>query len=162
MSESPSGTNTSGNASGTNASDTIASGADTSGVRRISSDGPWEDAFGYSRAVQLPGGLVLVSGCTSVVDGRIAEGGPYEQAVTAFGVGIKALGDLGLGAEHVVRTRMYLTHAGDADDVGRAHKELFGAVRPAASMIVVAGFIDPSLVVEIELEAFRAPSGGPA
>ncbi|MFF2190294.1 RidA family protein [Streptomyces sp. NPDC058155] len=163
MSESPSGTNTSGNASGTDASDTIASGADTSdGVRRISSDGPWEDAFGYSRAVQLPGGLVLVSGCTSVVDGRIAEGGPYEQAVTAFGVGIKALGDLGLGAEHVVRTRMYLTHAGDADDVGRAHKELFGAVRPAASMIVVAGFIDPSLVVEIELEAFRAPSGGTA
>ncbi|TXL92623.1 RidA family protein [Streptomyces sp. IB2014 016-6] len=132
------------------------------GVRRVSSDGPWEDAFGYSRAVELPGGLVLVSGCTSVVDGRIAEGGPYEQAVTAFGVGIKALGELGLGAEHVVRTRMYLTHAGDADDVGRAHKELFGAVRPAASMIVVAGFIDPSLVVEVELEAFRAPSGGPA
>lgn len=132
------------------------------GVRRISSGGPWEVAYGYSRAVQLPGGLVLVSGCTSVVDGRIAEGGPYEQAVTAFGVGIKALRDLGLGAEHVVRTRMYVTHAGDADDVGRAHKELFGAVRPAASMVVVAGLIDPSLVVEVELEAFRAPSGGPA
>lgn len=135
------------------------------GVRRISSSGPWEDAFGYSRAVQLPGGLVLVSGCTSVVDGRIAEGGPYEQAVTAFGVGIKALTDLGLGAADVVRTRMYVTHAGDADDVGRAHKELFGAVRPAASMVVVAGLIDPSLVVEVELEAFRAPSGaegGPA
>lgn len=132
------------------------------GVRRLSSGGPWEDTFGYSRAVQLPTGLVLVSGCTSVVDGRIAEGGPYEQAVAAFGVGLKALGELGLGTEHVVRTRMYLTHAGDADDVGRAHKELFGAVRPAASMIVVAGFIDPSLVVEVELEAFRAPSGGPA
>ncbi|QHY95000.1 Endoribonuclease L-PSP [Streptomyces sp. S4.7] len=132
------------------------------GVRRVSSDGPWEDTIGYSRAVGLPSGLVLVSGCTSVVDGRIAEGGPYDQAVTAFGVGLKALGDLGLGAEHVVRTRMYLTHAGDAEDVGRAHKEMFGAVRPAASMIVVAGFIDPSLVVEVELEAFRAPSGGPA
>ncbi|MFC9604458.1 RidA family protein [Streptomyces niveus] len=137
-------------------------GADASdGVRRISSGGPWEDAYGYSRAVQLPGGLVLVSGCTSVVDGRIAEGGPYEQAVTAFGVGIKALGELGLGAGDVVRTRMYVTHAGDADDVGRAHKELFGDVRPAASMVVVAGLIDPSLVVEIELEAFRAPSGVP-
>ncbi|MET4921501.1 RidA family protein [Streptomyces sp. PSRA5] len=131
-------------------------------VRRIVSGGPWEDAYGYSRAVQLPGGLVLVSGCTSVVDGRIAEGGPYEQAVTAFGIGVKALGDLGLGAEHVVRTRMYVTHAGDADEVGRAHKEAFGAVRPAATMVVVAGLIDPSLVVEIELEAFRAPSGGPA
>lgn len=135
---------------------------ESDGVRRIASDGPWEDAYGYSRAVQLPTGVVLVSGCTSVVDGRIAEGGPYEQAVTAFGVGVKALNDLGLGAEHVVRTRMYVTHAGDADDVGRAHKEVFGAVRPAATMIVVAGLIDPSLVVEIELEAFRAPSGGPA
>ncbi|MFD3486925.1 RidA family protein [Streptomyces sp. NPDC058665] len=132
------------------------------GVRRIASGGPWEDAYGYSRAVELPGGLVLVSGCTSVVDGRIAEGGPYEQAVTAFGVAVEALRDLGLAAEHVVRTRMYLTHAGDADDVGRAHKELFGAVRPASSMVVVAGLIDPSLVVEVELEAFRAPAGGPA
>lgn len=149
MSETPSGANTP--APGT-----------SDGVRRISSGGPWEDAYGYSRAVQLPGGLVLVSGCTSVVDGRIAEGGPYEQAVTAFGVGVKALGEFGLGPEHVVRTRMYVTHAGDADDVGRAHKEAFGAVRPAASMVVVAGLIDPSLVVEIELEAFRAPSGGPA
>lgn len=131
-------------------------------MRRIASGGPWEDAYGYSRAVELPGGLVLVSGCTSVVDGRIAEGGPYEQAVTAFGVAVEALRDLGLAAEHVVRTRMYLTHAGDADDVGRAHKELFGDVRPASSMVVVAGLIDPSLVVEVELEAFRAPAGGPA
>lgn len=148
MSETPATPHTSANAS--------------DGVRRIASDGLWEDTYGYSRAVELPGGLVLVSGCTSVVDGRIAEGGPYEQAVTAFGVAVKALGDLGLGAEHVVRTRMYITHAGDADDVGRAHKEAFGAVRPAASMIVVAGLIDPSLVVEVEVEAFRAPSGGPA
>ncbi|MFI5755272.1 RidA family protein [Streptomyces sp. NPDC051569] len=132
-------------------------GGDSSarGVRKISSGGPWEESFGYSRAVRLPNGLVLVSGCTSVVGGRIAEGGPYEQAKTAFGVAVKALEELGLGAEHVVRTRMYITHARDADDVGRAHKELFDAVRPAASMIVVAGFIDPSLVVEVEVEAFQ-------
>ncbi|MFF5568599.1 RidA family protein [Streptomyces sp. NPDC012623] len=129
-------------------------------VRKIASGGPWEESFGYSRAVELPNGLVLVSGCTSVIDGRIAEGGPYEQAVTAFGVALKALGELGLGAEHVVRTRMYLTHVRDADDVGRAHKELFDAARPAASMVVVAGLIDPSLVVEVEVEAYRAPGGG--
>ncbi|MFD3520391.1 RidA family protein [Streptomyces sp. NPDC058653] len=151
----------SGGAAGTEAGASTNAGA-ADGVRRIASDGPWEDAYGYSRAVELPGGLVLVSGCTSVVDGRIAEGGPYEQAVTAFGVAVKALRDLGLGPEHVVRTRMYLTHAGDADDVGRAHKEAFGAARPAALMVVVAGLIDPSLVVEVEVEAFRAPSGGPA
>ncbi|MFE3826759.1 RidA family protein [Streptomyces sp. NPDC059092] len=138
---------------------------DPAAVRKISSGGPWEESFGYSRAVELPNGLVLVSGCTSVVGGRIAEGGPYEQTVTAFGVALKALEELGLGAEHVVRTRMYLTHVRDADEVGRAHKELFDAARPAASMLVVAGLIDPSLVVEVEVEAYRGavnPRGGTA
>jgi enamine deaminase RidA (YjgF/YER057c/UK114 family) len=128
-------------------------------VRRIASDGPWEESIGYSRAVELPNGLVLVSGCASVMNGQIEAGGPYEQAVTAFGVAVKALKELGLGAEHVVRTRMYLTHARDIDDVGRAHKDLFDKVRPATSMIIVAGFIDPSLVVEVEVEAYR---GDPA
>ncbi|MFF7241176.1 RidA family protein [Streptomyces collinus] len=126
-----------------------------SDVRRVSTGAPWEEQFGYSRAVELPNGLVLVSGCTSIVDGQIAGGGPYEQAVNAFKVALAALGQLGLGREDVVRTRMYLTHARDVDDVGRAHKELFDAVRPAASMIIVSGFVDPSLVVEVEVEAFR-------
>jgi enamine deaminase RidA (YjgF/YER057c/UK114 family) len=138
---------------------------DSAAVRKISSGGPWEESFGYSRAVELPDGLVLVSGCTSVVGGRIAEGGPYEQAITAFGVAVKALEELDLGARDVVRTRMYITHVRDADEVGRAHKELFDAVRPAASMLVVAGLIDPSLVVEVEVEAYRSrdrrePRGG--
>ena len=128
------------------------------GVRRVSTGAPFEDAFGYSRAVQLPNGLVLVSGCTSVVDGQIAGGGPYEQAVNAFNVAFGALGRLGLGRDDVVRTRMYITHARDVDEVGRAHKELFDAVRPAASMIIVSGFVDPGLVVEVEVEAFR-PGG---
>ncbi|MCX4525397.1 MULTISPECIES: RidA family protein [unclassified Streptomyces] len=122
-------------------------------VRRISSGGPYEDVIGYSRAVQLSNGLVLVSGCTAA-DG----GGPYDQTITAFGVAFKALEQAGLGPEHVVRTRMYLTHARDVDDVGRAHKELFDAVRPAASMIIVSGFVDPGMVVEVEVEAFRGES----
>ncbi|MET9529020.1 Rid family hydrolase [Streptomyces sp. NPDC006649] len=130
-------------------------GATDDGVRRIASGGPWEESIGCSRAVELPSGLVLVAGCTAMANGRIAEGGPYEQAVTAFGVAVDALRELGLGAEHVVRTRMYVTHARDVDDVGRAHKERFGAVRPAASMIIVSGFVDPSLVVEVEVEAYR-------
>ncbi|MFB7777213.1 MULTISPECIES: RidA family protein [Streptomyces] len=129
-----------------------------SDVRRISTGAPWEDQFGYSRAVELPNGLVLVSGCTSIVDGQIAGGGPYEQAVNAFGVALDALAQVGLGRDDVVRTRMYITHARDVDDVGRAHKELFDTVRPAASMIIVSGFVDPSLVVEIEVEAFRGVS----
>ncbi|WP_053653718.1 RidA family protein [Streptomyces sp. MMG1121] len=126
-----------------------------SDVRRVSTDAPWEEQFGYSRAVELPNGLVLVSGCTSIVDGQIAGGGPYDQAVNAFKVALNALEQLGLGRDDVVRTRMYLTHARDVDEVGRAHKELFDTVRPAASMIIVSGFVDPSLVVEVEVEAFR-------
>ncbi|MFD3560424.1 RidA family protein [Streptomyces sp. NPDC058686] len=125
------------------------------GVRRVGSDGPWEEAVGYSRAVELPNGLVLVSGCTSVVNGVIDAGTPYEQTLNAFQAAFDALKTLGLGREHVVRTRMYITHARDVDDVGRAHKELFDSVRPAASMIIVSGFIDPSLVVEVEVEAYR-------
>jgi len=126
-----------------------------SALRRVATGAPWEDAFGYSRAVELPGGLVLVSGCTSIVDGEIAGGGPYDQTLNAFGVAFAALAELGLGREDVVRTRMYLTHARDVDDVGRAHKELFDTVRPAASMLIVSGLVDPSLVVEVEVEAFR-------
>ena len=126
-----------------------------SDVRRVTTGAPWEDAFGYSRAVELPNGLVLVAGCTSIVDGQIAGGGPYEQTINAFNVAFAALEQLGLGRDDVVRTRMYITHARDVDDVGRAHKELFDAVRPAASMIIVSGFVDPSLVVEVEVEAFR-------
>ncbi|MGW3910763.1 RidA family protein [Streptomyces sp. NPDC005070] len=127
-----------------------------SAVRRVTTGAPWEEAFGYSRAVELPNGLVLVSGCTSVVDGQIVDGAPYEQAVNSFGAAFAALEQLGLGRDHVVRTRMYITHARDVEDVGRAHKELFDAVRPAASMIIVEGFVDPRLVVEVEVEAFRA------
>ena len=129
-----------------------------SDVRRVTTGAPWEDAFGYSRAVELPNGLVLVAGCTSIVDGQIAGGGPYEQTVNAFNVAFAALEQLGLGRDDVVRTRMFITHARDVDDVGRAHKELFDSVRPAASMIIVSGFVDPSLVVEVEVEAFRGVS----
>ncbi|MFJ9828405.1 RidA family protein [Streptomyces sp. NPDC101160] len=124
-------------------------------LRKVVTGAPWEEQFGYSRAVELPNGTVLVSGCTSVVDGAIADGGPYEQAINSFNVAFGALKQLDLGPEHVVRTRMYITHARDVEEVGRAHKELFDAVRPAASMIIVSGFVDPRLVVEVEVEAYR-------
>ncbi|MFE3855385.1 RidA family protein [Streptomyces griseorubiginosus] len=130
-----------------------------SDLRRVTTGAPWEETFGYSRAVELPNGLVLVSGCTSVVDGEIVAGDPYEQTVNSFDVAFAALGELGLGRDDVVRTRLYITHARDVEEVGRAHKELFDAVRPAASLIIVSGFVDPSLVVEVEVEAFR---GAPA
>ncbi len=124
-------------------------------VRRVRTGAPWEEQFGYARAVELPNGLVLVAGCTSVVDGVIDAGTPFEQTMTAFGVAEQALGQLGLTRADIVRTRMYLTHARDVEEVGRAHKELFDTVRPAATMLIVNGFVDPSLVVEVEVEAYR-------
>lgn len=131
----------------------------TEPVRRVSSDSPWEDAIGFSRAVEA-GGMVHVSGSTAFVDGMIQdEGDPYLQTRTAFGVALKALSELGLGPESVVRTRMYLTHQRDVEAVGRAHKELFDKIRPAATMIVVSGFVDSRMLVEVEVDAYRAPGG---
>jgi enamine deaminase RidA (YjgF/YER057c/UK114 family) len=125
------------------------------GLQRISSGGPWEDHIGYSRAVQA-GPFVFVSGCTSTIDGQVRhEGDPYNQTLTAFGVAAKALEQLGLTLADTVQTRMYLVHARDSADVGRAHSELFDAVRPAATMVEVAGLIDPQMLVEIEVVAYR-------
>ncbi|HTJ71949.1 MAG TPA: RidA family protein [Actinospica sp.] len=124
-------------------------------VVRIASGGPWEDAFGYSRAV-IAGPNAYVSGCTAVVDGVVHhEGDPYRQALTAFRVALDSLGHAGFGPEHVVRTRMYVTHTRDMAPVGRAHKELFDAVRPAATMVVVSKLIDPQMLVEVEVDAYR-------
>jgi enamine deaminase RidA (YjgF/YER057c/UK114 family) len=126
-----------------------------SSPRRVASDSPWEETMGFSRAIEV-GDLVLVSGSTSLVDGVIwHEGDPYEQAKVAFGVAFTALEKFGLGREDVVRTRMYLTHLRDVDAVGRAHKEIFDDVRPAATMLVVSGFIDSRMLVEVEVDAYR-------
>ena len=123
-------------------------------VRRIASGGPWEDAYGYSRAV-IAGPHAYVSGCTAVVDGVVHhEGDPYRQALTAFELALSTLRHAGFSPEHVVRTRMYVTHARDMDAVGRAHRELFDAVRPAATMLVVSKLIDAQMLVEVEVDAY--------
>jgi len=114
-----------------------------------------EADFGFARAV-VAGDFVLVSGCTAWDDGRVRyEGDPYEQTRSAFGVAFEALRRYGLGPEDVVRTRLYLTHARDVDDVGRAHRELFASVRPAATLVVVSGLVDSRMVVEAEVDAYR-------
>ncbi|MDF9812616.1 Rid family hydrolase [Streptomyces sp. SPB162] len=125
-------------------------------VRRVQSDhSPWEEAMGFARAVAA-GDRVIVAGTMPLVGGVVrGEGSPYEQALLAFNNAVAALEPFGLGADSVIRTRMYLSHARDAEDVGRAHKELFGAVRPAATMVVVNGFVDSRVLVEVEVEAYR-------
>ncbi|MGP3921688.1 RidA family protein [Streptomyces sp. 8N616] len=130
-------------------------------VQRVQSDSPWEETIGFARAVAA-GDRVLVSG-TMPFTGRVlqGEGDPYEQALAAFRNALHALKEFGIGAESVIRTRMYLTHPRDVDAVSRAHKELFDAVRPAATLVVVSGFVDSRVLVEVELEAFRSKSEEP-
>ena len=125
-------------------------------VERHGSGGPWEDLVGYSRVV-VAGGHAWTAGCTATIDGDVVhEGDPAGQARTAFGVALEALQRAGFELADVVRTRMYVKHLADADAVGRVHAELLGAVRPAATMVAVAGFVDPRMLVEVEVEAFRA------
>lgn len=122
---------------------------------RYPSGGPFEEKFGYSRLV-VAGPNAYVSGSTALIDGMINhEGDPYNQALTAFSVAIKALSDAGFALADVVRTRMYVVHPRDMEEVGRAHKKLFDAVRPAATMVVVSKLIDPQMLVEVELDAYR-------
>jgi enamine deaminase RidA (YjgF/YER057c/UK114 family) len=122
-------------------------------VRRVQGGSPWEESFGFARAVAA-GDRVLVAGTTSFKgDVLYGEGDPYEQARTAFSTALDAIAEFGLGVESVIRTRMYLTHARDVDDVGRAHKELFDSVRPVSTLLVVEGFVDPRILVEVEIEA---------
>ncbi len=120
-------------------------------IRRISSGGPYEDVIGYSRAV-VAGPFVLVSGCTSTVDG------PYEQTLAAFGVAERALAEAGFTLADVIRTRMFVTDIERWEDVGRAHGELFRDIRPAATMVEVSALIDPRMLVEVEVVAYREPS----
>lgn len=124
-------------------------------IKRVGSGGPWEQLYGYARAVAA-GPFVVTSGTTSMVDGSPAHpGDPGAQAKEAFQIALDGLVHAGAGVADVIRTRMYVTDASYADPVGRAHGELFGVVRPAASLVVVAGLIHPELLVEVELEAWR-------
>ncbi|MFD8871492.1 RidA family protein [Streptomyces sp. NPDC059590] len=124
-------------------------------VHRVQADSPWEETIGFARAVAA-GDRVLVAGTMPLVGGVLqGEGDPYEQTLAAFRNALDALRKFDLGVDSVIRTRMYLTHARDVDEVGRAHKELFDAVRPAATLVVVSGFVDSRVLVEVEVEAFR-------
>jgi enamine deaminase RidA (YjgF/YER057c/UK114 family) len=123
-------------------------------IERFSSGGPWETAFGYSRVVRA-GDLLVTAGCTSTVDGVVtAVGDPAAQTAQAFRTALDALAGAGATPQDVIRTRMYVTDPAHADAVGRAHGAVFCDIRPAATMVVVAGLLHPDHLVEVEVEAY--------
>ena len=127
--------------------------------RRVSSGVPFEQAVGYSRAVAA-GDFIFVSGCTSIVDGKIVhEGDVTRQTEQALLNVSAALAQLGASLADVVQTRLYVTDISRWEEVGQAHRLAFELAPPASSMVQVAALIDPRLLVEVEAVAHR--EGGP-
>lgn len=118
----------------------------------VSSGSPFERTIGFSRALRV-GDRVLVSGTAPIWPDGSCDPDPEAQARRCFEIIEAALVEAGAGLAMVVRTRMYLTNLGDAPAVQRVHGEIFGDVRPAATMLVVAGLLDPRWKIEIEAEA---------
>jgi enamine deaminase RidA (YjgF/YER057c/UK114 family) len=124
-------------------------------VLRFGSDTPWEGVVGYSRVV-VRGDTAWVSGTTATVDGAVAHpGDAYGQMKQAIANLAEALERAGFSLADVVRTRMFVTDISRWEEIGRAHGEAFGDVRPATSMVQVAALIDPAMLIEIEADAVR-------
>jgi enamine deaminase RidA (YjgF/YER057c/UK114 family) len=125
-------------------------------IRRLPGDppSPYEGPFGFSRVVAA-GPFVIVSGTTSVdPDGVVLGMTPYEQAVEIFRKIANELERGGASLSDVIQTRMYVTDISRGEEVGRAHGEVFGDIRPLATMVEVSALIDPRMLVEIEAVAY--------
>ncbi len=120
--------------------------------QRVASGSPFEATVGFSRAVRI-GGRIVVSGTAPVWPDGSCDPNPEVQAKRCLEIITEALAEAGAGAEDVIRTRMFITDVGDAEAVGRAHAAVFGEIRPAATMVVVAALLDDRWRVEIEAEA---------
>ncbi len=118
----------------------------------ISSGSPFEAEYGFSRAVVV-GDRVLVAGTAPIWANDIVDPDPKVQARRCLEIMLAALDEAGGTPQDVVRTRMFITDSSDAAAVGEAHGEVFAAIRPVATMVVVGGLLDERWKVEMELEA---------
>ena len=120
---------------------------------RFGSDTPWEAVVGYSRVV-VHGDMAWVSGTTATLDGKVAHPGDARAQTRQALANLRAaLERAGFSLGDVVRTRMFVTDISRWREVGEAHGEVFGEIRPATSMVQVAALIDPDMLVEIEADA---------
>jgi enamine deaminase RidA (YjgF/YER057c/UK114 family) len=127
--------------------------------RRIAGHAPMEPVVGYSRAV-VAGRHVYVSGTAPIPpDGSEPPESVYDQTRLCLEIVLGALAEAGARAEDVVRTRLYVVDAAEFDEVGRAHGDVFGEIRPATAGIVVKGLLDPRWRVEVEADAVLAGDG---
>jgi enamine deaminase RidA (YjgF/YER057c/UK114 family) len=125
--------------------------------RRISSGGPWEASAGYSRAIVV-GDSCWIAGTTDAgSDGASQHPGDVAgQARAIFGIIERVLAEGGFALDDVVRTRMFVTDMAASGAVSAVHADVFGEIRPAATMVAVVGLMHPSLLVEIEVDARRS------
>ena len=131
-----------------------------SGIRRLNAGSPWEGVVGYSRVV-VRGDAAWVSGTTSTVDGVVTHrGDAAAQTRQALQIVRTALERAGFSLADVVRTRIYVTDISRWREVGEAHGEVFGQIRPATTMVEVARLIDDAALVEIEADALVRPDLG--
>jgi enamine deaminase RidA (YjgF/YER057c/UK114 family) len=113
---------------------------------------PYEERYGFARAIRV-GDVIRVAGTAPVPEpGEDAVSGAYDQMRRCVDIARRAVEALGGDLGDTVRTRMYIVDPTDADDIGRAHHEAFGVARPASTMVVVAGLLDPTWRVEIEVD----------
>lgn len=118
----------------------------------VVSGSPYESQIGFSRAVKV-GNLILVSGTAPIWPDGTCDPDPSVQACRCWEIVQAALAELGAGIENIVRTRMYITDVGLAGELGAVHGQVFEGIRPASTMVVVAGLLDPRWVIEVEADA---------
>lgn len=124
------------------------------GIKKFPSGGKWEDIFGYSRTIKA-GNRIMITGTTAIdTDGKVRiPGDSYEQTKFIFEKIEGYLKQAGAKLENVVWNRMFITDISKWEGVAKAHSEIFGKIKPCATMVEIKGLIHPDMLIEIETEA---------